>query len=248
MSVVRVLARESNHTRCAWCHGSALEEAAACAGCGVLVHAECRAQLVRCPTLGCPTLCSPDGQGRLAAAPRRWARARFEARLVLSLAWHLLLFLGAIAALAAGALSIMSLPRAFGDPAQLLLALLGLAVGGAGLFGAPRLLDWLIELPGHWSEAARLLSTEPVPMLLGWSPGPEARLLLRPGPNAPRWLRPIEVGPFAILTPGWALPAWEGEPVRVWVRPLAGGVTGKGAVLRRCLVQSESGELALLHP
>lgn len=46
------LSPRTSAARCAYCFGPP-GQAVTCAGCGTLVHAECRTASGRCPTLGC---------------------------------------------------------------------------------------------------------------------------------------------------------------------------------------------------
>ena len=47
--------------RCGYCHGEAHGLLEGCSECGILLHADCRRALGRCPTLGClsPSVQSP---------------------------------------------------------------------------------------------------------------------------------------------------------------------------------------------
>lgn len=86
--------------RCGYCHGEAHGLLEGCAECGILLHADCRRALGRCPTLGCKTPsvqpvplvlqpAEPAGlepvpsepvssapESSVAAGPSRWSRLR----------------------------------------------------------------------------------------------------------------------------------------------------------------------------
>jgi hypothetical protein len=75
--------------RCGYCHGEAHGLLEGCSECGILLHADCRRALGRCPTLGCQTPSvqvvpvglappdeSPDPPEAPPEAPPRWARIR----------------------------------------------------------------------------------------------------------------------------------------------------------------------------
>ncbi len=68
MSVERTGPRPS--PRCAYCHDDAAD-AEPCDGCGALVHDECLAVALGCPTLGCPFAAEPaEDRSDPKAAPK----------------------------------------------------------------------------------------------------------------------------------------------------------------------------------
>lgn len=80
-------ARPAGNVRCAVCHGAAID-ALPCPGCRTVVHADCRTDLGRCPTLGC-------GAAREVPAPPRVGPTR-----------------RGVVALVVGALALVGLPLA----------------------------------------------------------------------------------------------------------------------------------------
>lgn len=56
--------------RCAYCHDALSGPEAKCSGCGTVLHDDCRAELVRCPTFACLSL--------RVSPPRRSLLARFS--------------------------------------------------------------------------------------------------------------------------------------------------------------------------
>ncbi|HZU95772.1 MAG TPA: hypothetical protein VFF73_03620 [Planctomycetota bacterium] len=53
MDAVFVKSRPSPDGRCAFCHDDLDDDSAVCADCNTVLHRDCRALLVECPTLGC---------------------------------------------------------------------------------------------------------------------------------------------------------------------------------------------------
>src|SRR5580704_12303129 len=53
MDAITLVHRESPDARCALCHDALDDESAVCPGCGTVLHRDCRALLMECPTLGC---------------------------------------------------------------------------------------------------------------------------------------------------------------------------------------------------
>jgi hypothetical protein len=59
MPVALVVAPRSTALRCAACHGELAAERFICALCRTALHVECRLELARCPSLGCPSRLEP---------------------------------------------------------------------------------------------------------------------------------------------------------------------------------------------
>jgi hypothetical protein len=79
--------RSDSALRCASCHDHIAGARHACARCGSVQHVDCRADLGRCPTLGCgvadivrPT---PAGRSRWSWLPRRWSGSWVALRVAL---------------------------------------------------------------------------------------------------------------------------------------------------------------------
>lgn len=76
----------SGQIRCAYCHEQARGLLDCCNACGVVLHAECRRALKRCPTLGCsaPAAASlePTAPGRVAGRAPRQAKGILLFRIV----------------------------------------------------------------------------------------------------------------------------------------------------------------------
>src|SRR5579872_6063655 len=53
MDAMTVKGRASPDGRCAFCHDDLDDESAVCPDCNTVLHRDCRALLVECPTLGC---------------------------------------------------------------------------------------------------------------------------------------------------------------------------------------------------
>lgn len=93
--------REREELRCAYCHGALADQQVACRACDTRLHPDCRADLDRCPTLGCA-----------GEAPRRRPTAAQRAsRRAAALFW---LPLASLVTLA------VALPAAFGAPRPVL--------------------------------------------------------------------------------------------------------------------------------
>ncbi|RMG10163.1 MAG: hypothetical protein D6731_17970 [Planctomycetota bacterium] len=85
--------------RCAYCHDARARLEAACA-CGTLLHPDCRAELTRCPTLGCGRSLPPrpvSAAGAVRAAGASLATALVEAAVALLVSAAGALLLGAMA-------------------------------------------------------------------------------------------------------------------------------------------------------
>ena len=79
MNALRVRARSSPEARCSVCHDALGRAPTVCPGCRTLSHRDCRAELARCPSLGCAALTArarPRGQ-RLASWVFRIGAALF---------------------------------------------------------------------------------------------------------------------------------------------------------------------------
>lgn len=77
--LVSVAKRVSAAVRCAYCHDDLGELSTVCSGCQTALHAECRASLAKCPTLGCRasvfTLLGPEERMRRGAERPAFRRA-----------------------------------------------------------------------------------------------------------------------------------------------------------------------------
>src|SRR5947207_2390067 len=53
MARVRIVGRRRSEERCVICHGALRDQPVTCPACHATTHADCRAEVDRCPTLGC---------------------------------------------------------------------------------------------------------------------------------------------------------------------------------------------------
>lgn len=253
-SSLRVVRRSTQQSRCVYCHDLVGGKDAPCARCGAFLHVDCRAQLTRCPTIGCaePLLRTAvalrrpvpahepltGGAGlRDGARPGGRARSGPYARLLLSALLNLVL-VGAV--IGGGVAALLASPWSVAGGLGLI------PVTAAGLFGllvASASVRWLLRLPRVFRDVGRLLDqSRPTSMVLDV-------VSARDGESR-RWeaqLRRTHDSPPVCALPlrGLLVPRWLRRPLggqRVWVWGWPGSPGGP------YLLELPGGRLALLHP
>lgn len=234
---VRIEERGAHGERCAYCHGALDGELARCELCHVELHADCRATLGRCPTLGCSP--RPGAREDAFAPPAEatpalsrdgaWPRWLALAELYLTAAGGAALFglcslglgAGVAGVLAAAVAAVVDAVRHQGGVHAEVLA------GVAGMLGIALFLAWLARQAGLTSRdflrgarrARALLATAPSERVLVATDESAGRYRARSYALEPRTRRdPVQgflaLRPTFMIGAGWSWPG--ASDVRVY--------------------------------
>ncbi len=256
MNRVRIIGRRPSEERCAICHGALREQASTCPQCRVDVHADCRAELGRCPTLGCAASTATAAPATDVHAPASgWHRLGPFAHLTLSGALSTAGLLVALAFVLWPLLSwssfhlFMTTSRQHGhlvhDSSLATLVKLAFTYGFVGL-GGWSALAWLWRIPREWREVSRLLrENHPEPAFLSVTTTGSGKLqksfayLERRDPRHPETLTgTLSFEVTGLLPPRWLLRVMPRTRVYFY------GAFGHGPYL----IELPDGRIALVDP
>ncbi len=257
MAHVRIVGKRRSNERCVICHGALRESVTACRGCGATMHADCREDHGRCPTIGCSELATASTARARAARreaesleQRRGPPPGLGARLgpytrLLKSGLFSAVFAGMASAFLAWPLlswsSFWALMRHDGESNTdstargLIYTVMGV---GFALVVAGFSWRWLFRIPSVFREVRQLLDgTTPVPMRVTirvtGSGSDEKRVAVLEGSG-----QDLELPLEGLLPPAWLLQLPGGSRCYVYGLPPPGPY----------LIEMPDGRLALVHP